>query len=48
MVRKNEKNVTKRLNFSNLKTIIASKYVPICFFWKVEQFLYITYESFKM
>ena len=45
---KNEKSVTKRLKFSNLKTQIPSGYFPTCFFSKVEQFLYITYESFKV
>jgi len=45
--KKNEISFTKRWKISNFKTTIRFEYCPTCFIWNVEQFLYITYESFK-
>jgi len=41
-------SLLKIWNFLNLKTPIFSDYCPTCFLWGVDQFLYITYESFKL
>ena len=43
----NGKNIEKKryqkMKIFNLKTQIPSKYCPTCFFWNVEQFLYLTW-----
>jgi len=46
--KKNRKCFTKRYKFSNLETPISSEYGPTCLLWNVDQFLYITYEYFKL
>jgi len=43
-----KKTVTKRWNFSNLKTLISYEYCPFCFFWNGQPFLYIQYELYKL